>query len=84
MAAQDPVQVELARRGGGQDLEAGGGDLLLAGAVHVEHADHDVDAAGLPDAARRRQHGVGLARAREGAEEHFQLAANRHVGHPQF
>ena len=56
-----------------QDLEALEQRAGLGAAVRLDEADDDVDALGL-EAARARQHRVGLADARRGAEEHLQPA----------
>ena len=80
-ALQDGVEVHLLEDAAAildlaprHHLEAGELGLGLGAAVGLDDTDHDVDAL-FPAPARRLQHLVGLADARRGAEEDFQLAA---------
>ena len=80
-ALQDGVEVHLLEDAAAildlaprQHLEARELGLGLGAAVGLDDTDHDVDAL-FPAPARRLQHLVGLADARRGAEEDFQLAA---------
>ena len=56
------------------DLEALDQLLGFLAAMGLDHADHDIDAIGLPGPARD-QHFIGLADARRRAEEDLQAAA---------
>jgi len=58
----------------GEDLEPLEERLGLRAAVRLDVADDHVDAVRAL-LARRLEHGVGLAHARRGAEEHLELAA---------
>jgi hypothetical protein len=80
LAAQHRVEVELAGARGWHHLEARRRGLLLAAAVHVDEADHDV-AAGVLHAPCGREHRVGLAGTGKGAEENLELSADIRCGH---